>query len=142
MLRTVALASFAALLAAVVIAPPQAARAQIGNIFSDPVPRPPAGVPRGNQPPPDEEEDVPELPPQGRVLPAPTRPYQGQPGQAAVTPGAVQSQPLAPPPGTTVIPQNVPPPAAMAPSQPGQNAALPPGQRQPKGAPAAPATLQ
>jgi hypothetical protein len=68
-------------------------------------------------------------------------------------PGPVQSQPLAPPPGT-VVPQNAP--TAAVPPQPGQggqNAALPPGgnpvlpglppgQRQPRGAPAAPATLQ
>jgi hypothetical protein len=62
----------------------------------------------------------------------------------------VQTQPLAPPPGTTVVPQNTPP--AVQPPQPGQAAlppgtnptlpGLPPGQRQPKGAPAAPATLQ
>ena len=119
----------------------------IGNIFSDPVPRPPANIPRGNQPPPDEEEEVPALP-QGRVLPAPNRPY---PGQTSNMPGPVQSQPLAPPPGTSVLPQNAPPPVAVAPPQPGgppgapgQSAAvppganpalpgLPPGQRQPRG---------
>ena len=72
-------------------------------------------------------------------------------------PGPVQSQPLAPPPGTTVVPQNAPP-SPCSRRNPvrrhnGQNAALPPGtnptlpglppgQRQPKGAPAAPATLQ
>ncbi|MBV9564212.1 MAG: DUF2155 domain-containing protein [Bradyrhizobium sp.] len=149
MLRTVALASLAVVVAAFASTLPQAAHAQIGNIFSDPVPRPPGNVPRGNQPPPDEEEDIPELPPQGRVLPAPNRAY---PGQAAVTPGAVQSQPLAPPPGTTVIPQNVPPGAPPPPAgqqanvPPGANPA-PPGQRQPKGAPPTaapptPATLQ
>jgi hypothetical protein len=64
----------------------------------------------------------------------------------------VQSQPLPPPPGTTIIPQN-PPAAATVPPQPNTGVAvappaanplpgLPPGQRQPKGAPAAPATLQ
>ena len=65
---------------------------------------------------------------------------------------AVQSQPLAPPPGTTVIPQNAPPGIAVAPPQPNQGVAvappganpLPPaaGQRQPKGVPQTPATLQ
>jgi len=151
MLRTIAPAGISALIAfvwVVLIAPAQPARAQIGNIFADPVPRPPAGIPRGNQnqpPPSDEEEEVPALP-QGRLLPAPTRPPPGQQGSAM--PGPVQSQPLAPPPGTTVVPQNVPPTVAVQPPQPGQpapggqNAALPPGQRQPRGAPAAPATLQ
>jgi hypothetical protein len=65
----------------------------------------------------------------------------------------VQSQPLAPPPGTTVVPQNVPPGIAVAPPQPNQGVAvappganplpgLPPGQKQPKSVPQAPATLQ
>ena len=152
MFRTIALTGVAALFAApfaISLAPP--ARAQIGTIFSDPVPRPPAGIPRGREaPPPDEEEEVPELP-QGRVLPAPNRPLPGQQGSAL--PGPVQSQPLAPPPGTTAIPQNVPPSASVSPPEPGQSAALPPGgnqllpglppgQRQPRGTPAAPATLQ
>jgi hypothetical protein len=160
--KTIAFASvagFAAPTAALAIAlmvslaPPAHAQG-IGNIFSDPVPRPPGNIPRGNQQPgPDEEEEVPALP-QGRVLPAPTRP---QPGQTSNMPGPVQSQPLAPPPGTSVIPQNAPPPVAVAPPQPGgapgQSAAvppggnpalpgLPPGQRQPKGTPQTPATLQ
>jgi hypothetical protein len=154
--RTLALASVAAVFAALGAAIPVAepARAQIGTIFSDPVPRPPGNVPRGREavPPPDEEEEVPALP-QGRLLPAPNRPL---PGQGSAMPGPVQSQPLAPPPGTTVVPQNVPPAASAPPGQPGQpgqSAALPPGgnqvlpglppgQRQPRGAPAAPATLQ
>ncbi|WP_213774485.1 DUF2155 domain-containing protein [Bradyrhizobium sp. dw_78] len=156
MFRTIALTGLAALLAAatITLAPP--ARAQIGNIFSDPAPRPPGGIPRGNQaPPPDEEEDVPELP-QGRVLPAPGR---LPPGQGVPPPGAVQSQPLPPPPGVAVAPQNAPPAAAgVPPQQPGQGVAvappgsgplpgLPPGQRQPKGVPQTgvpqtPATLQ
>jgi hypothetical protein len=146
-------ASTAALAIALSLSPGSPARAQgIGNIFSDPVPRPPANIPRGNQPPPDEEEEVPVLP-QGRVLPAPNRPY---PGQSSNMPGPVQSQPLAPPPGTTALPQNAPPPVAVAPpqpggpqGQPGQSAAvnpalpgLPPGQRQPKGVPQTPASLQ
>src|SRR5580692_6751351 len=149
MFRTIALTGLAALLAATALplAPP--ARAQIGNIFSDPPPRPPGAIPRGNQPPPDDEEEVPELP-QGRVLPTPNRPL---PGQGVPPPGSVQSQPLAPPPGTTIIPQNTPPGIAVAPPQPNQGVAvappggsptpgLPPGQRQPKGVPQSPATLQ
>src|SRR6202140_3937043 len=146
MFRTITLAGFAALLAATAISLAPPARAQIGNIFSDPAPRPPGAIPRGNQPPPDDEEEGPELP-QGRVLPTPNRPL---PGQGVPPPGAVQSQPLAPPPGTTVIPQNAPPGIAVAPPQPNQGVAvappggapLPPGQRQPKGVPQSPATLQ
>ncbi|MFN5690355.1 DUF2155 domain-containing protein, partial [Bradyrhizobium sp.] len=101
--------------------------------FSDPVPRPPGNIPRRGEPipPPEEEEEVPELP-QGRVLPAPTRPA---PGPGAALPGPVQSQPLAPPPGTAVPPTNAPVAVAPPPGQPG---AAPPagGQRQPpRGAP-------
>ncbi|WP_024509806.1 DUF2155 domain-containing protein [Bradyrhizobium sp. ARR65] len=152
MLRTIVLASFAAVFAAAGIALVPPARAQIGTIFSDPPPRPPGSVPRrGEQPPPDDEEEVPELPQGGRVLPAPNRPM---PGQGAALPGPVQSQPLAPVPGTTVVPQNASPGIAVAPPQPGQQQAnvppgtnpvlpgLAPGQRQPKGVPQPPATLQ
>ena len=149
MLRTIALTGLAALLAATTISLAPPARAQIGNIFSDPAPRPPSSIPRGNQQVPDDEEEVPELP-QGRVLPTPNRPL---PGQGVPPPGSVQSQPLAPPPGTTVIPQNVPPGIAVAPPQPNQGIAvappganplpgLPPGQRQPKSVPGWPAPLQ
>src|SRR3954467_6647941 len=156
MFRTIALTGLAALLAATAIplAPP--ARAQIGNIFSDPLPRPPSNIPRGNQQYDprgnqqyDDDEEVPELP-QGRVLPTPNR---ALPGQGLPPPGPVQSQPLAPPPGTTVIPQNAQPGIGVAPPQPNQGVAtappagnplpgLTPGQRQPKGVPQAPATLQ
>jgi hypothetical protein len=152
MFRAIALTGFAALVAAtaITLAPP--ARAQIGNIFSDPAPRPPGNIPRGSQQQqqlPDDEEEVPELP-QGRLLPTPNRPL---PGQGVPAPGSVQSQPLAPPPGTTVIPQNTPPGIAVAPPQPNQGVAvappganplpgLPPGQRQPKSVPGSPATLQ
>src|SRR5450432_1587253 len=149
MFRTIALTGFAALVAATTIAFAPPARAQIGTIFSDPVPRPPGNIPRGNQQQPDDEEEVPALP-QGRLLPTPNRPL---PGPGAPPPGAVQSQPLAPPPGTTVIPQNVQPGIAVAPPQPGQGVAvappaanplpgLPPGQRQPKNVPGSPAPLQ
>ncbi|SHH17615.1 DUF2155 domain-containing protein [Bradyrhizobium erythrophlei] len=148
MFRTITLAGFAVLLAATSISLAPPARAQIGNIFSDPAPRPPGNVPRGNQQQqqaPDDEEEVPELP-QGRVLPAPNRPL---PGQNVPPPGSVQSQPLAPPPGTSVVPQNVPPGIAVAPPQPNQGVAVAPpganplpGQKQPKSVPQAPATLQ
>src|ERR1700680_984356 len=119
MFRTIALTGFAALVAASAISLAPPAHAQIGNIFSDPAPRPPGAIPRGNQQqqqPADEEEEVPELP-QGRLLPTPTRPL---PGQGVPPPGAVTSQPLAPPPGTTVIPQNPQAPVAVTPPQPGQ----------------------
>ena len=148
MFRTIALTGFAALVAATTISLAPPARAQIGNIFSDPAPRPPGSIPRGSQQQPDDEEEVPALP-QGRLLPTPNRP---PPGQGVPPPGSIQSQPLAPPPGTTIIPQNTPPGIAVAPPQPGQGVAvappaaslpgLPQGQRQPKGVPQSPATLQ
>src|SRR5213080_5411917 len=150
MFRTIALTGFAAFVAASMITAAPQAQAQIGNIFSDPPLRPPGAIPRGQpQPAPDDDEEVPELP-RGRLLPTPNRP---PPGQGVSAPGAVQSQPLAPPPGTTVVPQNTPPGIAVAPPQPGQGIAvappganalpgLPPGQRQPKGVPQSPATLQ
>jgi len=146
MFRTIALTGFAALVAATTISLAQPARAQIGNIFSDPAPRPPGNIPRGgNQQLPDDEEEVPELP-QGRLLPTPNRP---PPGQGVPAPGSVQSQPLPPPPGTTVIPQNAQPGIAVAPPQPGPGVAVAPpagnplpGHRQPKGVPGSPATLQ
>lgn len=142
MLRTIVLASFAVLFAAAAISLAPPARAQIGTIFSDPPPRPPGSIPRRGEPPPDDDDDVPELPPGGRVLPAPNRPFPGQ--QRSAMPGPVQSQPLAPVPGTTTVPQNVSPGIAVTPPRPGQQqqANVPPGQRQPKGAPQAPATLQ
>jgi hypothetical protein len=139
MLKAIAITGLAALVAAGALALAPPARAQIGNIFSDPPPRPPGNIPRGNAPQ-DDEEDVPELPQQGRLLPTPNRPL---PGQGLPPPGAVQSQPLPPPAATTVIPQTVPPGAAPLPGV----AAAPPGQpgRQPpraSTAPPTPATLQ
>jgi hypothetical protein len=154
--RNLLLTGLAALLATAAMTCATPARAQIGTIFSDPPLRPPGSIPRGNQPQPqvpDDDEEVPELPPHGRVLP--TRPM--PPGrQGNVMPGPVETQPLAPPPGSTVVPQNQPPAVAVAPPnpqaapQPGANPALPglaPGQRQPKGGPQqavpqAPASLQ
>src|SRR6202012_1684051 len=150
MFQPIALTVFAALVAATTLSIEPPARAQIGNIFSDPAPRPPGSIPRGNQQPqPDDEEEVPELP-QGRLLPTPNR---LMPGQGVPPPGSVQSQPLAPPPGTTVIPQNAPPGVAVAPPEPNQGLAVAPpgavpgpaapGQRQPpKNVPQTPATLQ
>src|ERR1700687_5374828 len=150
MFRTIALTGFAALVAATAISLAPPARAQIGNIFSDPAPRPPGNIPRGNQQQqPDDEEEVPELP-QGRLLPTPNRPLPGQGAPARV---GVRPQRLPPPPATAVIPQNPPPGIAVAPPQPGQGVAvapptanplpgLPPGQRHPTGDPGSPATLQ
>jgi hypothetical protein len=143
MFRTIVLTGFAALLAATTVALAPPARAQIGNIFSDPAPRPPGSIPRGNAPS-DDEEEVPELP-RGRLLPTPNRPL--PPGQGAPAPGAVQSQPLAPPPGTTVVPQNAPPATAATPPKPGVAVAPaapnpPPGQPQAKGVPQTAPTLQ
>src|SRR5215207_10487989 len=157
MFRTIALTGFAAFGAASVNAAAPPARAQIGNIFSDPPLRPAGAIPRGQpQPPADDDEEVPELP-RGRLLPTPNRP---PPGQGSPPPGSFQSQPLAPPPGTTVVPQNTQPGIAVAPPQPrdpnianapaGANPlpGLPPGQRQPRtgpggaGVPQSPATLQ
>jgi hypothetical protein len=85
--------------------------------------------------------------PRGRLLPTPNRPL---PGQGVPPPGSVQSQPLAPPPGTTVVPQNGQPAVGVAPPQPNQGVAVAPsgvnpsapGQRQQKGVPQTPATLQ
>src|ERR1700704_599560 len=137
MFRNIVLTAFAALVAASTISLAPPARAQIGNIFSDPAPRPPGNIPRGgNQPQPDDEEEVPELP-QGRLLPTPNRP---PPGQGVPAPGGVQSQPLPPPPGTTVIPQNTQPGIAVAPPQPGQGVVVTPPGANPL--PGSPATLQ
>ncbi|QOZ25675.1 DUF2155 domain-containing protein [Bradyrhizobium sp. CCBAU 51753] len=149
MFRTIVLTGFAALVAAstVALAPP--ARAQIGTIFSDPPPRPPGNVPRGQPvpPPADDDEEVPELP-RGRLLPMPSR--LAPPTQPGVPPpGGVQSQPLPPPPGSQAAPPGgvaVQPPQpggpAVANTPPGQNPVpgQPPGQRPPpaKGAPQQP----
>ncbi|WP_291861194.1 DUF2155 domain-containing protein [Bradyrhizobium sp.] len=142
MLRTIALTGIAALMAATTMSLAPPARAQIGNIFSDPPLRPPGAIPRGNQPPQfEDDEEVPELP-RGRLLPTPNRP---PPGQGVPPPGSVQTQPLAPPPGTTVIPQNTQPGIAVAPPGAGPLPGLPPGQRQPRGGagvPQTPASLQ
>jgi len=151
MSRNLILTGLVALLAATAIGYAPPAQAQIGTIFSDPPPmRPPGSIPRGNQPQqqiPDDDEEVPELPPQGRVLPS--RPMPPPPGrqQGNIMPGPVETQPLAPPPGSTVLPQNQPPAIAVTPPGP-QQGAVPPGQsgrQQPtKGVPVpqTPASLQ
>jgi hypothetical protein len=141
MYRSTSLAGLAALAAALWLASPPAARAQLGTIFSDPAPRPPGSIPdNGAQP--DDEEDVPDLPEGGRLLPAPNR---LPPGQGAPPPGAYQTQPLPPPPGASVAPP-------AAPAQPGvaavprgnQNQPAPASQHHqpPQSAPPTPATLQ
>jgi hypothetical protein len=138
MLRTTSLASLAVLAAAMTTVPLPAG-AQLGTIFSDPAPRPPGDVPRGAMPP-DDEEEVPDLP-QGRLLPAPNRIL--PPGQGAPPPGRVQSQPLPPPPGGAPSGSPQQPGVAVAPPQPRQ---APNGQsgQNPRAAtaPPAPATLQ
>ncbi len=138
MFRTTSIAALAALAVALLTASPPA-RAQLGNIFSDPLPRPPGNIPHGNLPPDEEEEEVPDLP-QGRLLPAPNSLPRGQ---GAPRPGPVQSQPLPPPPGAMVAP---PSQSGVAAAPPAANPlpGLPPGQRQPRAAtaPPAPATLQ
>jgi hypothetical protein len=146
-LTGLALTGLAALLAATALTVATPARAQIGTIFSDPPPRPPGAIPRGQpqpQMPDDDDEEVPALPPQGRVLPS--RPMAPPPGrQGNVMPGPVETQPLAPPPGSAAAPPNQPPAVAVAPpNAPGASGA--PGQRQPqqKGGPVpqTPASLQ
>jgi hypothetical protein len=143
MVRTFTLTGLAALLAATALTVVTPARAQIGTIFSDPPPRPPGAIPRGQpqpQMPDEDDEEVPALPPQGRVLPSrPMAPPQGRQGN--VMPGPVESQPLAPPPGSTAAPPNQPPAVAVAPpNAPGAAQPGAPGQRQPqqKGGPAGP----
>jgi hypothetical protein len=108
-----------------------AVHAQLGNIFGNQPPRPPSNVGPPSQDP--DSEDVPDIP-QGRILPAPMRPPPG-----AALPPPVQTQPLAPPPGATSAPPNAPlqgqPPATA--TAPNALPGLPPGTRQPKGAPGA-----
>ncbi|MBR0990300.1 DUF2155 domain-containing protein [Bradyrhizobium japonicum] len=144
MFRTITLTGLAAFLAATALTAATPAQAQIGTIFSDPPPlRPPGNIPRGQpqpQPFPDDDEEVPELPPQGRVLPSrPMPPPQGRQGN--VMPGPVETQPLAPPPGSTVAPPNQLPSTAVAP--PGAPGRQPQQKGGPGGAvPQTPASLQ
>jgi hypothetical protein len=130
---------------------PRSGHAQLGSIFGNSAPRPPAAIPRDDgRGSGDEEEDVPDLPPQGRVLPTPNR--LPPPGAGLSPPGPLQGQPLPPPPGATQAPPGSglqgQPPAGVAAAPPAANplSGLPPGQRQPRtapgGAPPTPATLQ
>ncbi len=136
MLRTIALTGFAALLAASTIALAPPARAQIGNIFSDPAPRPPGAIPRGNQQQqaPDDEEEVPELP-QGRLLPTPNRPLPpGRPCRRRDRCSRSRWRRRRAPPSFRKTRQ---PGIAVAPPQPGQGVAVaPPGANPPPGTPA------
>ena len=132
---SICLLTIAALLTAV------PAFAQFGSIFRDDgPPRPPADVPNAPPSPPptiypgQRPGNIPrsDQPPE-QPLPAPMNlPPSSRPGG-----GTIQSQPLAPPPGTapqaTAPPQSQPPQSAAPPAQtlPG----LPPGVRQPRGAP-------
>ena len=131
---------FAALIAAAQMPLAVSAHAQIGNIFSD-RPRPPANVapPRGEQMQDPDEEEVPDLPQQGRLLPTPNRAI---PGQGVPPPGAVQTQPLPPPPGQPAVPGQGTPNVATVPPAPNPLPGLPQSQKQPRNAPPAPATLQ
>jgi hypothetical protein len=104
----------ALLVAAGVLANGAPAAAQFGTIFGD-SPRPPANV--GRQP-------YPAPPPDYRAPPPPDS------RAAAPPPGAIQSQPLPPPSGAEPAPQG----AVQRPGQP-PAPGLPPGQRQPRGAP-------
>jgi hypothetical protein len=118
------------------------ASAQSGSIFRDEPPRPPADVPSA---PPSNAPQQPGYFP-GRDAPRPSGaarsdqpPAQPLPAPMSLPPssrpggGSIQSQPLAPPPGVPVAPQ---PSGAAGPVQalPG----LPPGVRQPHGAPPQP----
>ena len=142
--------SLAALIGALCAVSPVAA--QFGTIFGGP-PRPPADIPQSAPPSSDDryfqsrpqqqmwtrEPQVVQPPPGGYQPPPPGYPQQGYPPppqgyppgypqQAVRPPGGLQQQELPPPPGATAAP----------PGQPGTPASLPgmpPGQRQPRGAP-------
>ena len=146
MFRTIALTGLAALMAATAISLAPPAQAQIGNIFSDPPPRPPGNVPRGEQQQqqvPDDDEEVPELP-RGRLLPTP------EPSAAGAGRAAAGKRPVA----TAGAAARYHRRAAGHPAghrgcsrrSPASRASrarrVAPGQRQPKGVPQTPATLQ
>lgn len=141
MLRIATTVSLATLIATSLIALATPVHAQIGNIFSD-RPRPPANIQRGEPVQEPEEEEVPDLPPQGRLLPTPNRPV--PPGQGAPPPGNVQTQPLPPPPGNATAPSQPAVPGQGTPNATTANPlpGLPQGQKQPRNAPPSPATLQ
>lgn len=126
------------LTATALVASSVGARAQIGTIFSDPPPRPPGSIPGGHPVPEYDDEEAPELPPQGRLLPAPNQ----RRGIGVPPPGAFQSQPLPPPPGTTVVPRTAPETATAPAARPAPQAQPPAGPADAKAAPPSPATLQ
>lgn len=128
--------------------------AQFGSIFRDDPPRPPADIGSDRAPPPSNyprsndrvmrppQDTRPDLPP-SQPLPAPMNlPPSSRPGVRDI-----ESAPLAPLPGGPVAPQPPPmeQPQQARPNQPGQPLpgqtlpGLPPGQRQPPGAPQQPA---
>src|SRR5437764_7206738 len=98
MLRTIALTGLATLLAATAISVAPPAHAQIGSIFSDPLPRPPGNIPRGYKTPANKEE-VPKFR-QARVRQRPTGLC---PGPALPPPGPGQSHPPPPHPAPPVF---------------------------------------
>ena len=137
MVRSLYIACLIAGLAALCPASAQAQFNPFEALFGAP-PRPPSTVPNGRQPQyqdgPYYQERGPDRSPypgQQEPYPGPDQ-YRGQqpyPPQANVPtgqpPGGVQSQPLPPPPNT----------AAIEPGGPSPLPGLPPGQRQPRGAP-------
>ncbi len=155
MLRLKPAALFAVAFAAMSCASPVAA--QFGPIFGDGPPRPPANVPSAPSGPPADDdryyqtrpnvwprEPQQVAPPPPQAYPPPPSPYPqqtlprpdalppppGSPQQATrpPPPGGIQQQTLAPPPGATLAPPSDQPAPAILPG-------LPPGQRQPRGAP-------
>jgi hypothetical protein len=143
----------AALLTAALLAWP--AFAQFGSIFRDEPPRPPADVPGRNNFPPPPPNNFPRQPPPPPPSRSDVPPSQPLPAPMSLPPssrpggGTIQSQPLAPPPGTeppqaTAPGQDRPsqgqPPPGAARTGPGATLpGLPPGVRQPRGAPPQPA---
>jgi hypothetical protein len=128
-------------LAALGVAGPAAA--QFGSIFNEPPPRPPADVPSVPPPPLNRRAPPPYYP--SRSAPVPQRADQppaaplpapmSLPPQSRPNGGAIQQQELPPPPGAQ---QATRPPAQGQPQQGGALQTLPglpPGQRQPRGAP-------
>lgn len=100
--------------AAVLCLAPLEAVAQFGSIFGDPPPRPPASVPGGRQPVPQQRQQI----PQPHEFPERLPP--GPPPSARRPPPQIQSEPLPPPPGG---------------QQAAPAAALPPNIRPPRGTP-------
>jgi len=140
---------------AVVMATALPAQAQFRDIFQDPPPRPPADIrnapPQRTLPPP--QNVAPQnIPQRGRTVSPDVPPSQPLPAPMALPPqnrpggGVIQTAPLAPLPGGPVAPQPPPgeQPQIIEPQQqrqatPSPTPGLPPGQRQPRGAPQQPA---